>query len=71
VVGSRVECARVSKPCFLCPCGRERVDGLRRERLLFDDVLRKAGRDWAAQRAEMVALIKAASIAHDQRQKVG
>ena len=47
------------------------MDGLRRERLLFDDVLRKAGRDWAAQRAEMVALIKAASLAHDQRQKVG
>jgi hypothetical protein len=45
------------------------VDGLRRERLLFDDVLRKAERDWAAQKGEMVSLIKASSVAHDQRQK--
>lgn len=48
---------------------RSRVDGLRRERLLFDDVLRKADKDWVAQKSEMVSLIKATSVAHDQRQK--
>lgn len=56
---------------FLYVFYRSRVDGLRRERLLFDEVLRKADRDWVAQKAEMVSLIKATSVAHDQRQKVG
>lgn len=50
---------------------RAKVEGLRRERLLFDDVLRKADRAWEAQRGEMVALIQATASAHEQRQKVG
>ncbi len=50
---------------------RAKVEGLRRERLLFDDVLRKADRAWEAQRGEMVALIQATATAHEQRQKVG
>lgn len=49
---------------------RDKVDGLRRERLLYADVLRKHERDWTAQRSDMVSLIKATSVAHEQRQKV-
>ena len=50
--------------------GRSKVDGLRRERLLFDDVLRKSERQWKEQRGEMVALIQETTAAHEQRSKV-
>lgn len=49
---------------------RAQVDGLRRGRLLFEDVLRKAERAWAEKRANMVTLIQATATAHEGRQKV-
>ncbi len=49
---------------------RQQVDGLRKERLLFEEVLRKEERSWEAQKADMVALIQATATAHEQRQKV-
>lgn len=56
-----------SSSMVLC---RSKVDGLRRERLLFDDVLRKGDRDWTAQRGEMGVLIRETTAAHEQRVKV-
>ncbi len=50
--------------------GRSKVDGLRRERLLFDDVLRKSDRQWREQRGEMVSLIQETTDANEQRSKV-
>ena len=50
--------------------GRSKVDGLRRERLLFDDALRKSDRQWREQRGEMVSLIQETTDANEQRSKV-
>ena len=50
---------------------RARVDGLRRERLLFEELRRKLGAALARRATEMVALVAAISEAHDAREKVG
>ena len=67
----RQESGKVRACCPAASLGRSKVDGLRRERLLFDDVLRKSERQWKEQRGEMVALIQETSAAHEQRSKVG
>lgn len=50
---------------------RGRIDGLRRERLLFEELAAKLTRGLEARKAEMVAVIGRIAEAHEAREKVG
>lgn len=50
---------------------RDRIDGLRRERMLFDDLNKKAQRAVARRRQEMTELISNVNELHEAREKVG
>ena len=50
---------------------RGRIDGLRRERMLFEDLGAKLARGLERQKGEMVEVIGRIAEAHEAREKVG
>ena len=50
---------------------RARIDSLRRERLLFEELGGKLGRTLERRKAEMAELIGRIAAAHEEREKVG